>query len=114
MEDCIFCDIAEGRMKADVVYADDQVVAFRDINPQAPVHVVVIPRRHIPSAMDLTPEDAPLLSDLLQAVRRVAEIEGIANRGVRIVSNAGREADQVIMHMHFHALGGRRMQWPPG
>ncbi len=114
MEGCIFCDIAEGRMQADIVHSDDLVIAFKDINPQAPVHDVVIPRRHIPSAMDLTPEDAPLLSDLFQVTQKVAEIEGIADRGIRILTNVGLEADQVIKHLHFHVLGGRKMHWPPG
>ncbi|OFW58262.1 MAG: histidine triad nucleotide-binding protein [Candidatus Solincola sediminis] len=114
MEGCIFCDIAEGRMEADIVYADDQMVAFRDINPQAPVHDVVITRRHITSALELTTEDSGLLSDLFQAIEKVAEIEGVAEGGIRIVTNVGIEADQVIKHLHFHILGGRKMHWPPG
>jgi histidine triad (HIT) family protein len=114
MEGCIFCDIAEGRMGADIVYEDGQSVAFRDINPQAPVHDVVIPRRHITSAFDLTPEDSGLLFHLFSVIKEVAEIEGVADRGVRVVTNVGEEADQVIKHLHFHVLGGRRMNWPPG
>jgi histidine triad (HIT) family protein len=114
MEGCIFCDIAEGRMGAEIVYEDDEAVAFKDIKPQAPVHDVVISRRHITSALDLTPDDAPLLSHLFAVMKTVAEIEGVANRGVRIVTNVGQEADQVIKHLHFHVLGGRRMTWPPG
>jgi histidine triad (HIT) family protein len=114
MEGCIFCDIAEGRMGADIVYEDEETVAFSDINLQAPVHDVVIPRRHITSALDLAKEDAPLLFHLFEVIKKVAELEGVADRGVRIVTNVGQEADQVIKHLHFHVLGGRRMTWPPG
>jgi histidine triad (HIT) family protein len=114
MEDCIFCMIAEGKMEADIVYTDEQALAFRDISPQAPVHILVIPRRHIRSALDLASEDASLLFHLFKVIKVVAEAEGVAGKGVRILSNAGREADQVVMHMHFHVLGGRKMLWPPG
>jgi histidine triad (HIT) family protein len=114
MEECIFCRIAEGDMESDIVYEDEEVVAFRDINPQAPVHVLVVPRRHIPSAAELTPEDAPLLSRIFQVINKVAEKEGIAGKGVRILTNVGTEAGQSVFHLHFHVLGGRRMLWPPG
>ena len=114
MEDCIFCRIVEGKTAAEVVYSDDTVVAFRDINPVAPVHVLVVPRRHIPSVMELTPEDAPMLAAVLAACKRVAEKEGLADRGMRILTNVGEEAGQIVMHLHFHLVGGREMGWPPG
>ncbi|MBC7248453.1 MAG: histidine triad nucleotide-binding protein [Actinobacteria bacterium] len=114
MEDCIFCRIASGEMEADVVYEDDSVLAFRDINPQAPVHVLVIPRRHLRSVFDITPQDGELLSRLFQAIRKVSEDEGIAGRGVRVLTNVEREAGQSVFHLHFHVLGGRPMLWPPG
>lgn len=114
MSDCIFCKIVRGEMEADVVYSDDQVVAFRDINPQAPVHVLVVPRRHLDSIMNLDDGDEGLILSLFKAVRKVAEQEGIADRGVRVVTNVREEAGQSVFHLHFHVLGGRRMQWPPG
>jgi len=114
MEDCVFCAIAGGGMDADIVYSDERVVAFRDVNPQAPVHVLVIPRRHIRSALDLAAEDASLLFHIFAVIKEVAEAEGIATSGVRILTNVEREAGQSVFHLHFHVLGGRRMLWPPG
>lgn len=114
MEECIFCKITQGEMDADVVYDDEQVLAIRDINPQAPVHVLVIPRRHIRSIMDLEQEDAALLSHIFRVIREVSQKEGIATRGVRVLTNVEREAGQSVFHLHFHVLGGRRMLWPPG
>ncbi len=114
MEECIFCRIASGEMEADIVYSDDRVVAFRDINPQAPVHVLVIPRKHLRSALDLDEEDGGLLAHLFKVIRRVSEEEGIAGTGVRILTNVERGAGQSVFHLHFHVLGGRQMLWPPG
>lgn len=114
MEDCIFCRIAEGKMEADVVYSDDRVVAFRDINPQAPVHVLVIPRKHLRSVFDLSPDDGDLLGHIFQVAKKVSEEEGIAGTGVRILTNVERGAGQSVFHLHFHVLGGRQMHWPPG
>ena len=114
MEDCIFCSIASGQMDADILYSDDQVVAFRDINPVAPVHFLAVPRRHIISLLDLTPQDAPVLFRLFEVIAKVAGEEGIASRGMRVLTNVGKEAGQVIMHLHFHVLGGRGLGWPPG
>jgi histidine triad (HIT) family protein len=114
MSDCIFCKIVVGDIRADVVYSDDQVVAFRDINPQAPVHVLVVPRRHMESIFDLEEGDGDLLWAVFRAIREVAEREGIAERGVRVVTNVREEAGQSVFHLHFHVLGGRRMAWPPG
>lgn len=114
MEDCIFCKIARGEMESDIIYSDELSVAFRDISPQAPVHVLVIPKRHILSALDLVSEDASLLFHLFKVIKEVAESEGIASKGVRILTNVGRDAEQIVKHLHFHVLGGRKMLWPPG
>lgn len=113
-EECLFCRIAEGGIPADIVLETDQVLAFRDINPQAPHHVLVIPRRHIPSLEALNPEDAGLVGELVLQAQQVARQEGIADRGYRTVFNCGEEAGQTVGHVHLHLLGGRRMEWPPG
>jgi len=97
-----------------VVHSTDQVIAFRDINPQAPVHVQVIPRRHVRDASTLGPDDAELVSELLEAARVVAGREGISERGYRLLFNVGEDAANTIPHLHLHVLGGRRLGWPPG
>lgn len=114
MEECIFCRIASGEMEAEVIYEDDRVVAFRDINPQAPVHVLVIPRKHLRSVFDLSSQDGDLLFHIFQIIRDISAKEGIAEKGVRVLTNVEREAGQSVFHLHFHVLGGRRMLWPPG
>jgi histidine triad (HIT) family protein len=114
MSDCIFCKMASGEIRPDVVYEDDQVLAFRDLNPQAPTHVLVIPRRHIGTLNELEPADAELTGRLFLAARQVAEAEGIAERGYRTVINCNAEAGQSVFHVHLHVLGGRTMRWPPG
>ncbi|MDA8203009.1 MAG: histidine triad nucleotide-binding protein [Chloroflexi bacterium] len=111
---CPFCEIVAGRLPAAVVYEDDDVLAFRDIAPRAPVHVLVIPRRHLVSVMDLRDEEALLLARIFSAIREVARREGVAERGFRVVSNAGRDGGQTVGHLHLHVLGGRFMTWPPG
>ena len=110
--DCLFCKIAAGEIPSNIVHSDDQVVVFRDVNPQAPTHVLAIPRRHIPSAAELTDTDGDLLAALFGALRHVAEEAGLT--GYRIASNVGPEAGQSVFHLHFHLLGGRPMAWPPG
>ncbi len=114
LEDCIFCKIVAKAIPADIVFQDDQVTAFRDINPQAPIHVVIVPNRHIPSVSDLTPADDAVLGRIFAAANEVARREGIADRGFRLVTNCGPDAGQVVMHLHFHMLGGRPLGWPPG
>jgi len=114
MEECIFCKIASGEMEAEILYSDEQVVAFRDINPKAPIHFLVIPKKHIPTALDLMPDDSDILPSIFAVIKKVAEEEGIASTGVRIVNNVGRAAGQVVFHLHFHVLGGRQLLWPPG
>lgn len=104
--DCIFCKIVAGEIPSRKVYEDDRVVAFHDIEPQAPVHLLVIPKKHIASLNDAAPEDAALLGHALLVARRVAEEAGIAGNGYRIINNCGRDAGQVVFHLHLHVLGG--------
>ena len=111
--DCLFCRIVAGEIPSDRVHEDDEVVAFRDINPQAPTHVLAIPRRHIADAAALTEGDGPLLERLFGVLRDIAEDEGL-DTGYRIVSNVGPDAGQTVFHLHLHLLGGRSMGWPPG
>ncbi len=113
MENCLFCKIAAGTIPSTIVYQDDEVVAFRDINPQAPQHIVFIPRRHIASSMaDIQPEDGPVLAAIFFAARKVANDLGLES-GYRFVTNSGADAGQSVFHLHFHLLGGRPMGWPP-
>ncbi|MGI8848087.1 MAG: histidine triad nucleotide-binding protein [Candidatus Dormibacteria bacterium] len=111
---CIFCSIAAGDIKADRVHEDDAVIAFRDTNPQAPVHILVIPREHIASAADLTPTQDALWGRLLHVAQALAQGEAIHDDGYRIVANVGRNGGQTVPHLHLHLLGGRQMKWPPG
>ena len=110
--DCLFCRIAAGEIPADVVFEDESVLVFRDINPKAPTHVLAIPRRHLPSVADMTDTDGALLAALFGAMRRVAEEAGL--RSYRVLSNVGADSGQSVFHLHFHLLGGRSMSWPPG
>ena len=111
--DCLFCRIVAGEVPSDPVHDDDDVIAFRDIAPRAPTHVLVIPRRHIPDVHALTESDGDLLAKLFTAVRQVADAAGLDN-GYRVVTNVGPESGQTVFHLHFHLLGGRPMAWPPG
>lgn len=110
---CPFCRIAAGTLPADLVATEASWIAFRDLHPQAPVHVLIVPRRHLVSAVELE-NDPALAGTLLAAVARVARREGLAERGYRIVSNVGHEGGQTVPHLHFHLLGGRPFHWPPG
>jgi histidine triad (HIT) family protein len=114
MEDCIFCRIAAGDIPADLVYEDDWVVGFRDLNPQAPTHVLVIPRRHIARLNDLCEGDAELVGRMYLAAGQIAADEGIAGPGYRTVMNCNEAGGQTVFHIHLHLLGGRAMHWPPG
>lgn len=114
MSDTIFGKIARGEIAADVVYEDEDVVAFRDLSPQAPTHILIIPRKPIPSLNELQPEDAELVGRLFLAAAKVARREGIADSGYRAVVNCNAAAGQTVYHLHLHVLGGRAMQWPPG
>jgi len=114
MTDCLFCKIAAGEIPSDQVHADQEFVAFRDIDPQAPVHVLVIPRRHIASLNDLSAPDADLVGRLQVMAARVATQLGIAEAGYRFVINCGAHGCQSVPHLHLHLLGGRQLGWPPG
>ena len=113
-QDCIFCKIAAGEIPAQVVHADERAVAFRDINPQAPVHLLVIPRDHIESLNDAGGGDEGTLGHLLRVAARVANEQGVAESGFRTVVNTGAGAGQTVFHLHVHVLGGRQLTWPPG
>ena len=113
-EDCIFCQIAEGRGQAEVLYRDEMVTAFRDSHPQAPVHVLVVPNQHIGSVAELGEGHALLLGRMIRVAKEMALAQGIEDRGYRLVVNCGRQGGQSVDHLHLHLLGGRRMSWPPG
>jgi histidine triad (HIT) family protein len=112
--DCIFCAIADGEIPADIVHNDELVVAFRDVNPKAPTHILLISREHIASAAELTEDHASLLARLFVVAGTLARSEGIAESGFRLVTNVGGDAGQSVHHLHLHLLGGRSMSWPPG
>ncbi|HYC06574.1 MAG TPA: histidine triad nucleotide-binding protein [Candidatus Binatia bacterium] len=114
VDGCLFCGIAAGAIPSTQVHADDLVIAFRDIAPRAPTHILVVPRVHIGSAAELTEEDGPLLGRLFGVIAEVARSEGIADGGYRLVSNIGRWGGQTVDHLHVHLMGGRPFQWPPG
>ncbi len=111
--DCIFCKIIAGQAPAQKVYETEAVLAFRDLHPAAPTHILIVPKQHIPRLADLTPEDAALLGQMMLATVAVARQENIAD-GFRVVVNSGSQAGQSVFHIHLHLLGGRRMSWPPG
>lgn len=112
--ECIFCRIADGSVPATIVREDEHTVAFRDLDPKAPLHVLVIPRHHIPSINDVGDDDAAVMGALFIAARDVAAAEGVAAGGYRLVVNTGAAARQTVHHVHLHVLGGRDMRWPPG
>lgn len=114
MSETIFSKIINREIPADIVYEDDDVVAFKDINPQAPVHVLIVPRKPIPTLDDLQPEDASLVAKLYLAAQHIAREQGIAEAGYRTLINCNAEGGQVVFHLHLHLLGGRTMGWPPG
>lgn len=113
-ETCLFCKIVAGTIPSDIVYEDDMVMAFNDINPVAPVHQLLIPRRHLGSAADLAESDAELLGRLFAVAAKLATDAGLPDSGYRVVTNVGNDGGQSVAHLHFHLIGGRRMTWPPG
>ena len=112
--DCLFCKIIAGEIPSAKVYENDKVYAFRDINPEAPIHVLIVPKEHIASANELTAENAGIIADIFLAAKEIAAREGIAEGGYRIVNNCGVDGGQTVGHLHFHMLGGRSLAWPPG
>ena len=114
MPECLFCRIIDREIDASIVYEDEHIVAFNDINPQAPTHVLVVPRRHIGSLNELSPDDDALVGEIVRRAAAIAKQRGISAKGYRTVFNTNREAGQTVFHIHLHLLGGRTMHWPPG
>jgi len=112
--DCIFCKIVNKEISSPIVHEDETTIAFNDINPQAPVHIIVIPKRHIERVSELTADDSDLISRVIFAGNKIAKEKGLAESGYRFVLNCNRDAGQVVFHIHMHLLGGRKMSWPPG
>lgn len=113
MGDCVFCKIAEKEIPSNIVYEDDQIICFHDLEPQAPVHVLIIPKKHIASMDDVSADDRQLMGYIMTKVKEIAEILGLEN-GYRLVNNCGEDGFQTVKHLHFHLLGKRKMTWPPG
>jgi histidine triad (HIT) family protein len=111
---CIFCRVVRNEARADIVYRSEQVTAFRDVRPQAPIHILIVPNSHIESVNQLQPEHGEMLAQLLLTARQLARQEGLADSGYRLVINIGSQGGQSVDHLHLHLLGGRRMTWPPG
>ena len=113
-DDCLFCKIVAGEIPADIIYETDTTLAFRDINPQAPTHVLIIPKKHIATINDIGDEHRELIGSLYTAARDIAAAEGLADDGYRVVMNCNEGAGQTVFHIHLHLIGGRPMTWPPG
>jgi histidine triad (HIT) family protein len=111
---CIFCEIIEKKRPAKIIYEDERTLVFEDINPQAPIHALVIPKKHISTNLEIKEEDNALIGHLFQIANRIAKDRGIAERGFRLVMNCNPESGQTVFHIHLHILGGRLMHWPPG
>lgn len=111
---CLFCKIVNREIPATIVYEDDRVLAFNDINPQAPTHILIIPKRHVETLSDLQPGDDAMVGELVRCAAAIAAERGIAGRGFRTVFNTNRDAGQTVFHIHLHLLGGRPLAWPPG
>lgn len=114
MPDCVFCMIADKKIPSQIVYEDEEILAFKDINPEAPVHILIIPKKHFTSLMELNEEDMPIISKIFDTAKKLAKDFGISESGFRIVNNCGSDGGQSVDHMHFHMMGGRSMHWPPG
>jgi histidine triad (HIT) family protein len=112
--DCIFCKIVSGEMNADIVYHDDSLIAFNDIDPKAPHHILIIPRKHIATLNEITQNDENLIGHIVLTAKKLAEKLEIAEKGYRLLVNCNKEGGQTVYHLHFHLLGGRTMKWPPG
>ncbi len=113
-DDCLFCKISQGELDTELVYEDDKIAAFEDVNPQAPVHILLVPKKHIPTLLDLKEKDYELVGHIYKIANKLAEKYDIADEGFRIVSNCKEKGGQTVYHIHYHLLGGRNLQWPPG
>jgi len=109
--DCIFCKIVAGEIPSDILYQDEEVIAFRDINPIAPTHLLIVSKKHIPSLLHLTDAEAPLIGHMTKVANQLAREHGVADSGYRLVINCGKEGGQLVPHLHMHLLGGRRLKW---
>mgnify|MGYP002868887325 CR=1 FL=1 len=114
MEDCLFCKIVKGEIPSSKVYEDDDVLAFRDIKPAAPIHILIIPKKHITKLTDLKPEDEALIGKIYSTINKIAVQEGFAEDGFRVIANCGENGGQEVMHLHYHLMAGRRFLWPAG
>ena len=114
MKDCLFCKIVRKEIPAKIVFENEKIVAFRDINPKAPVHILIVPKKHISTIMDLRQEDKDVIGEIYLVVQKLTELEKIAEGGFRTVVNCNADAGQEVFHIHFHLLGGRLFRWPPG
>lgn len=114
MVECLFCKIAQKEIPSEFIYEDDKIVAFKDIDPQAPTHILIIPKLHYDSIMDVPENDLNIISNIHNVARKLAKDIGIDKRGFRIVNNCGEEGGQSVQHLHYHLLGGRQLEWPPG
>jgi histidine triad (HIT) family protein len=114
MQDCIFCKIVKKEIAAEVIFEDEQVLVFKDIKPVAPTHLLLIPKKHVPTLFDLDESDSGLIGHIHQVAIKVAQEMGLSNSGLRLVSNCGRDAGQMVYHLHYHLIAGRPLQWPPG
>ena len=114
MNDCIFCKIVDKEIPVEIVYENEEIMAFNDINPQAPVHILIIPKKHIPTLNNIIAEQKKLIGEILFVAQKIAREKGIAERGYRTVFNCNTDAGQDVFHIHLHLLGGRKMTWPPG
>lgn len=114
MSDCIFCKIINGEIPSEKLYEDDKVLAFNDINPEAPVHFLVIPKKHIKNVNEITEENSAIISHVFEVIKKITQNLGISEDGYRVVTNIGQNGGQTVGHMHFHILGGRNLVWPPG
>ena len=109
MDDCVFCKIINGEIPSEKVYEDDEVIAFKDINPAAPIHILVIPKKHIPTLLDVSDEDNYLIGKIYKTINKIAKEIGIENDGFRVIANCGRDSGQEVMHIHFHVLAGKKL-----
>lgn len=114
MDDCIFCKIVNKEIQSTKVYEDDKVLAFKDISPEAPVHIVIVPKEHIRSTNELNENNASIVAHIFTIINKIAEEQGIKDSGYRIINNCGEHGGQTVNHIHFHLLGGRNLSWPPG
>ncbi|HXG53694.1 MAG TPA: histidine triad nucleotide-binding protein [candidate division Zixibacteria bacterium] len=114
MSECLFCGIVEGKVRGEIVYRGDSVVAFKDIHPRAPVHLLIVPRKHVETLLDFEPADGAVAGEIFRAAAELARKYGVADTGFRLVVNCGPHAGQTVFHVHFHLLGGRALGWPPG